>query len=167
MHSEEAEARRRNEIASTIFNALRGPEDNARNKFAAFAGTRIATNPAYAPVSEVLTASEALLDDYMRLDKQFTDMRSAQAEPVGETWHQELQETERQLKLGARVAVRKVNKVLGAAVEDDDDDLLREGEVQGAEEEEQKLNYGLLKSLGYVERGVKRMVKGLPEEYTT
>jgi hypothetical protein len=166
MRSEKAEASRRDEIASTVFDALRNPNGNARTDVATFAGTRIAKNAAYKPVTEVLIASEALLDEYAELENKIRDMANEQAEPRADAWYQELQEAEQKLHLGARVAVRNVKKVLGAVVDDDgeDADLKREDEVQEAEGDEQKLNYELQRSLRYAERGVKRMAKGLPED---
>lgn len=165
MRSEEAEARRRNEIAATIFDALKSPKGSAQNDVTTFAGTRIATNAAYKPVTEVLAASEALLHRYAELENKITGMADEQAEPRADAWHQELQEAEQKLQLGARVALRNVKKVLGAVVDDSGkDEDLKQHAVQEAEEDEQKLNYELQKSLCYAERGVRRMVKGLPED---
>jgi hypothetical protein len=59
--------------------------------------------------------------------------------------------------------LRNVKKVLGADVEDfvmgeaDED-----GDVDMEGGEEVELNFELQKTLRYAERGVKRMVKGLP-----
>lgn len=68
--------------------------------------------------------------------------------------------------MGARVAVRNVKKVLGAVVDGDDNDaeVKREDEMQEGDGGGQELNYDLQKSLRYAERGVKRMVRGLPED---
>jgi hypothetical protein len=66
------------------------------------------------------------------------------------------------LNLGARVALRNVKKALGMPrdddVDEDGDEEMRD--VEG----EQVLSYEWQKSLQYVERGVKRMVKGLPDD---
>lgn len=68
--------------------------------------------------------------------------------------------------MGARVALRNVKKVLGADVQGDDlETAEQDSEVRvevSVEPEKMELNYDLLKSLRYAERGVKRMVKGLP-----
>jgi hypothetical protein len=96
------------------------------------------------------------------------NLRDEQSDPIADTWKQDVEETDRQLKMGARVALRNVKKVLGADVEgdglgrtDEDGDVDMEGEGEKVE-----LNYELQKSLRYAERGVKRMVKGLPmDEY--
>jgi hypothetical protein len=92
------------------------------------------------------------------------NLRDEQSDPIADIWKQDVEDTDRQLKMGARVALRNVKKVLGADVEgdelrgtDEDGDVDMEGEGKKAE-----LNYELQKSLRYAERGVKRMVKGLP-----
>jgi hypothetical protein len=159
--SEEVETRRRNEIASTIFNALRSPNRPTPGNVPTFAGTKIAENAAYVPVANVLAAAEDLLNEYERLEKMIVDMRDEQADPVAETWHRELQTAEQQLQMGARVALRNVKKVLGAEEATD-----RHGDQHMDEDEDdgQELNYELQKSLRYAERGVKRMVKGLPDD---
>jgi hypothetical protein len=159
--SEEAETRRRNELASTIFNALMTPNRPMSGNVSTFTGTKIAENAAYVPVANVLTAAEGLLNEYERLDKMIVDMRDEQADPVADTWHRELQSTEQQLQMGARVALRKVKKVLGA---EEASDGPGDQELGENEDDRQELNYELQKSLRYAERGVKRMVKGLPEE---
>jgi hypothetical protein len=88
-----------------------------------------------------------------------TSLRDEQTEPVGETWKQEIEETDRQLKMGARVALRNVKKVIGVEVEAGED---QDGDVNMEGSEKMELNYGLRESLRYAERGVKRMVKTLP-----
>jgi uncharacterized protein YbcI len=155
--SEEAETRRRNEVAFAIFNALKTPNRPTQGDVPTFTGTKIADNAAYVPLANVLTASEALINEYERLDKMIADMRDEEAEPIAETWQQELQEAEQKLQLGARVALRNVKKVLGA------EDAGHE-EMHDEGEEKQELNYELQKSLRYAERGVKRMVKGLSKD---
>ena len=88
-------------------------------------------------------------------------LREEQPDTIADTWKQDIEDTDKQLKKGARVALRNVKKVLGADVEhslmtDEDGDV----DMEGGEKVE--LNYELQKSLRYAERGVKRMVKGLP-----
>jgi len=88
-------------------------------------------------------------------------LREEQPDTIADTWKQDIEDTDKQLKKGARVALRNVKKVLGADVEDSmmtDED----GDVDMERGEKVELNYGLQKSLRYAERGVKRMVKGLP-----
>jgi hypothetical protein len=158
--SEEAETRRCNEIASALFNALKTPNRTVQDDVHTFTGTNIAENAAYIPVANALAASEALFNEYERLDKMIVDMRDEQAETVAQTWQHELQEAEQLLQKGARVALRNVKKVLGTKEAGDEhgDEEMHEGE------DTQELNYELQKSLRYAERGVKRMVKGLPDD---
>jgi hypothetical protein len=113
------------------------------------------------PLADVLTSAQALLEEYERLDKMISDMRDEQTSPLAETWHQDVEDTKQKLEMGARVALRNVKKVLGAEVDDDAKDR---AEVEDEETlvKDDTLNYELQKSLRYVERGVKRMVKGLP-----
>jgi hypothetical protein len=158
--SEQAEARRRNEMASLIRDALMTPSRPVPGEIPTYTGTKIARNATYVAVADDLAASEGLIREYERLDNLSKDMQNEGPKPMIETWNQELAETERQLNMGARVALRNVKKVLGVEVEDDGryedgDENMRDAEG------EQELNYELQKSLKYAERGVKRMVKGL------
>ncbi|KAH7083392.1 hypothetical protein BKA63DRAFT_403873 [Paraphoma chrysanthemicola] len=160
--AEEEELSRRNEIASTISNALQTPNRRVQGSVPTFPTTTIAENAVYTPIADVLATSEDLVTQYESLDNMITGMRDDQAGPLAETWHQELQEAERQLRMGARVALRNVKKVLGADV---DDEIIDDAEeIVENEEDEKELNYELQKGLQYAERGVKRMVKGLPME---
>ncbi|KAF1845427.1 uncharacterized protein K460DRAFT_395090 [Cucurbitaria berberidis CBS 394.84] len=171
MHqAEEEEARRRYEIAATIMEALETPNQAIQGQTPTLGGTKIASNTAYASVSDVLKASEGLIVEYQRLDNIIKGLRDERTESVADTWKQNLDETEKQLKMGARVALRNVKKVLGADTEgeelapvDEDGDEKMEG-VVGEAETETELNYELHRSLRYAERGVKRMVKGLPND---
>ena len=128
-------------------------------------GTGIAGNAAYASTVDVLTASEGLIAQYQRLDNIIKDLRNEDAESVADKWKQDIHEAEMQLKMGARVALRNVKKVLGADIESDEVAAADEGadeNMEGAAGEE--LDYELQKSLRYAERGIKRMVKGLPKD---
>ncbi|KAF2036744.1 hypothetical protein EK21DRAFT_51354 [Setomelanomma holmii] len=161
--AEKEESRRRTEIASTIVNALQKPSRAVQGDAPTFAGTTIAENSAYTPVPGLLAASAGLIAEYERLDDMVTNMQDDQAGSLAETWTQDLQEAETQLKLGARVALRNVKKVLGADVEDE---LKQEkdGDEDMANEGEHELNFELNDSLRYAERGVRRMVKGIPTD---
>ncbi|KAH7068704.1 hypothetical protein FB567DRAFT_573905 [Paraphoma chrysanthemicola] len=163
--AEEEEQSRRNEIASAIRNALQTPNRRVQGRVPTFPTTTIAENAVYIPIANVLATTDDLVTQYESLDKLITGMRDDQAGPLAETWHQELEETERQLRMGARVALRNVKKVLGAdfdnenvAAKDDAEEMVEN------EEDEKELNYELQNGLRYAERGVKRMVKGLPME---
>jgi hypothetical protein len=107
----------------------------------------------------MLSASEGLVKQYQRLDDTIGELREGQYEPIADTWKQDVEDTDRQLKMGARVALRNVKKVLGADA-DADEDVDMESEGDGKVE----LSFELQRSLRYAERGVRRMVKGLPIE---
>lgn len=164
-HSKEQGERRQDELATAIFNALSRPDETfVPSETITFAGTDIASNGIYTSITSVLTSSEALIKEYKRLDDIVTDLRNQQAEPVSDKWTRNIEGTEEQLKMGARVAVRNVKKVLGADVEGEGDE---DGDVEMMDSESVErleLNYELHKSISYAERGVKRMVKGLPQE---
>ncbi|CAO2655917.1 Nn.00g047200.m01.CDS01 [Neocucurbitaria sp. VM-36] len=165
IHREEEETRRRNEIATKIMEALQKPNQPTQGESPTFMGTSIAGNAAYASVVDVLTASEGLIAQYQRLDNIIKDLWNEDAESVADKWKQDIHETEMQLKMGARVALRNVKKVLGADVESDEVVAAEEGvdeNMEGVVGEE--LDYELQKSLRYAERGIKRMVKGLPKD---
>jgi hypothetical protein len=159
--------RRRNDITAAILDALQTPNRRVQSEAtrATFSGTAIAENTTYIPVAEVLRASDDLSKEYERLNGMITDIDAEHMEPIAETWQQELHDIERHLQMGARVALRNVKKVLGA-----DMDNGKGADKEGLEldptggEAKYELNYELQKSLRYAERGVKRMVKGLPHE---
>lgn len=125
--------------------------------------TTIARNAVFKSIASVLTASQHLVGEYDRLDKMIVGIRDAEPEGVAETWTEEVDETARLLKIGAETAIKNVKKVLGADVEVDNTEAIGEdGETMEALET-LELNYELQKSLQLAERGVKKMVKSLPE----
>lgn len=125
------------------------------------AGTNIASNTVHTAVTNILNASEDLANEYRRLDGIISDFREEQTHPIAETWKQDLEEADKQLRLGARVAMRNMRKLLGAEDGSTPEPMHEDGDVN-LEGDEVQLNYEFLKSLKYAERGVKRMTKGLP-----
>ena len=109
-------------------------------------------------------ASEHLVGEYDRLDKMVVSMRDAEPEGITEAWTEDVERTARLLKIGAETAIRNVKKVLGADVgSEEEGEAEDEGErLQGPEK--MVLSYELQKSLQYAERGVKKMVKCLPQD---
>lgn len=168
--SKEAEARRRNELTKALMSALTNPNRPVQGETPTYPGTKIAQNTTYAPVSTFLDASDALIAEYQRVDNMSKDMQVDAALPVAETWNEEVAEAERRLKMGARVAIMNVGKVLGMPVDaggeghgdGDGDEEMIDADEEG--EGEKQLSFEWQKSLQYMERGVKRMVKGLPED---
>lgn len=142
--------------------ALKTPNRAIKGETPTYPGTKIAEHAVYSPVTTFLNASDALVAEYQRLDNMVKDMQDDTVAPIAETMNDELQEATRQLNLGARVALRNVKKVLGMPRDAD----LDEGGDEDTQdvEGERVLSYEWQKSLQYVERGVKRMVKGLPDD---
>ncbi|KAJ4371540.1 hypothetical protein N0V83_004759 [Neocucurbitaria cava] len=163
--AEETKRRRRTQIATKIMEALQAPNHPPQGETPTFDGTKITGNITYASAVDVLTASEGLITQYQRLDDRIRDLRNEDTDSVVDKWKQDIHETEMQLKMGARVALRNVKKVLGADVMDDEvAEESAEDKMEGVVLVEEELNYELAKGLRYAERGVKRMVKGLPKD---
>jgi hypothetical protein len=116
----------------------------------------------YRTAKKVHLASENLVSMYTKHDAMLAEMAAEGQGQLSEKWTQDVAETERKLRLGYKVATRNLRKVLGAHVEREDEDEDEEMDGEGMEVGE--LNYEILRGLGYAERGVKRMVKGLPLE---
>ncbi|KAF1969553.1 hypothetical protein BU23DRAFT_601505 [Bimuria novae-zelandiae CBS 107.79] len=156
--AEQNDVRRRNEISSLIAEALTKPSTPTRRQPSAFPGTRIVGNASHSSVIKVDAACRSMLSEYRNLDAIIEDMAGDNKKPVTEKWMKDVEETERLLKLGHKTAVRNVKKVLYPDAEDAEE----EGEKGIGVQEE--LNMELRDGLRYAERGVKRMVKGLPKD---
>lgn len=167
--SEKASMRRRNELTKAILDALQTPNRPLQGTTPTLRDTSIARNAVFKSVAHVLTASEHLIGEYDRLEKAIASTRDAEPEGVAETWVEEVEKTARLLRIGAEAAIRNVKKVLGAEVSVDGTEVSVDGtedrglveQMFGAEKTE--LNYELKRSLQCAERGVKKMVQGLPE----
>lgn len=157
--------RRRNELTEAILKALQTPNRPVQGTPSTFGESKIARNAVFGSVATVLRASIELVGEYDRLDKIIIRMQEAEAEGVAESWTEESDKAARLLKIGAETAIRNVKKVLGADVEEGDAEgstLVEDGETMEALEQ-MELNYGLHKGLFFAERGVKKMVKDLPQ----
>ncbi|KAF2749577.1 hypothetical protein M011DRAFT_312510 [Sporormia fimetaria CBS 119925] len=87
-----------------------------------------------------------LADDFHSMEDMLSEARERPMErATGNKWREEVEETQRLLGLGRNKALRTVGRVVGL-----------ENAVDGTDTME------LHRSLVYLERGVKRMVKGLP-----
>ncbi|KAF2247804.1 hypothetical protein BU26DRAFT_540758 [Trematosphaeria pertusa] len=163
LHQAEKEnSRRRNELACIIFEALQTPNQGTRDDVATFPRTAIANNVLFNSAGRVNTACQSLLVEYNTFETMIAEMAGEDKNPITETWTRDMEETERLLKLGHRTALRNVKQVLGA-----EDGEGEDGDMEEAEDKNHaELNYELLKSLRYAERGVKRMVKGIPKDET-
>ncbi|KAF1363203.1 hypothetical protein EJ07DRAFT_173911 [Lizonia empirigonia] len=159
--AEEASLRRRNELSKSILDALQTPNRPVQGSSPTLGDTKIARNAIFKSFANILTASQHLIGEYDGLDKKITGMRDAEPEGRVEAWAEDVDKTARLLKIGAETAIRNVKKVLGAEVEAEEAVESNEGLAAVGNME---LNYELQKSLQYAERGVKKMVKGLPQD---
>lgn len=125
--------------------------------------SRIAQNSLYTSAASALRASADLVDTYDGLDKTITRMHTETQTNISETWKEEIECTSENLKKGSRVALKRVQKVLGAGVQDAPDEA---GNADGDAHEDMdgELNYEITNRLKYAERGIKRMTKGLEED---
>jgi hypothetical protein len=108
--------------------------------------------------AKVSAACKSLVSEYNGFEAMVADMAGDKQNQVSKIWAQDVAEAERKLRLGHKVALRSVKKVLGAeeGVNGADAD---DGEMGGDDVVTGELNYGLLQGLRYAERGVKRMVR--------
>mgnify|MGYP004499524975 CR=1 FL=1 len=156
--------RRRNEFTKAILDALQTPNRPVHGTPPTLGDTKIVRNAVFRSVAHILTASENLVSEYNRLDKTIVGMRDTEPEGIAEAWAGDVETTARLLKTGAETAIRNVKKVLGADVEVGDMEQTRKESERMHAVEKMELNYELQKSLQYAERGVKKMVKSLPQD---
>lgn len=121
--------------------------------------------------AEVIRKSKSLIKDYDDMEAMLNKVRDEQQKKLAaENWESEVRETERLLLLGRNRAVRCVGRVVDVAekdkgyVEDGDGDKTENGGDEAVEDDDGDADMGLLRTLEYAERGVKRMVKGIPRE---
>lgn len=112
-----------------------------------------------------MAAARALIDEYDEMERKIAEADPKLEEDIAASWQQGVERANRQLDVGYRTAMRNVKKVLGlqglSAVEEKEEQ--GGGEDEGAMNQK-PLNYELQRTLQYAERGVKRMVKGLPRD---
>jgi hypothetical protein len=161
--SEKHDIRRQNEVSALIAQALTN-SNTTSSEPAVFANTKIASNGIYHSVARVDAACRSMISEYDSLEAEIGELAGDNNNTVTEKWVEDIERTERLLKLGHKTAVRYVKRVLGAEAHGDEtlcDET--EGQERGIGVQEE-LNMELLQGLRYAERGVKRMVKSLPKE---
>jgi len=139
--------------------AFVSPTSNTNCPF--YPGTAIAINPIFASATEMIATSNGLVQEYDNIEEMVAKATEDDRKVIRDTWQQDADEMKRLLELGHRKALRDVKKVLGVndvgkmtvADKDDEGRLTKTG-----------LDQGLKDTLRYAERGVKRMVKGLPRD---
>ncbi|KAJ4984635.1 hypothetical protein SVAN01_09891 [Stagonosporopsis vannaccii] len=161
--AEEATMRHRNELAKAVLSALQTPNRPPQGTPATLDDTKIASNGVFRSFAHILTASKHLLGEYDRLDKMIRSMQDAEPEGVAEAWTEEVEKTAKLLRVGAKIAIKNVKKVLGADVEVSDVDTDREENEKMSAVETMELNCELKRSLYFAESGVKTMAQSLPQ----
>ncbi|KAF2800161.1 hypothetical protein K505DRAFT_413173 [Melanomma pulvis-pyrius CBS 109.77] len=162
--------RRREDISDIItsaFTPTASSNDPINQAYAAYPGTTIALNPLFASVADMINTSHGLVAEYDRLETMVTETAqdNESRQPITDKYQEEVKEMEKLLKVGHRNALRNVKKVMRANHEDVEVNGTKEveGEVdEYGETMEMQLNYELETALRYVERGIRRMTKGLP-----
>lgn len=159
--SEKDDTRRRDELVLLITSAIQAPADRDTKTFS---HTNIACNPIPEAANRMSAACKGLLAEYTAVEDMIADMAKDDKRLVTDAWTHDVEKTEQMLRLGHKTAIRNVKKVLGANEGDqvgatDAEEAEAVNEIKAAE-----LNFELLKSLTYAERGVKRMVKGLSKD---
>lgn len=115
----------------------------------------------------MINTSHGLVVEYDRFETMVTETAqdNDSRQPITDTYQEEVKEMEKLLKVGYRNALRNVKKVMRANHEDVEMNGTKEveGEVDGyGETMKMQLNYELETALRYAERGIRRMMKGLP-----
>lgn len=160
--SEQSSMRRHNEFTKALLDTLCTPDRAAPRTPPTLGNTKITGNPASNSVAGILKRPEVLIGDYRRLNKLILDVQDARPEGVAEGWADDLEQAARLPEIGSEAAIRNVEEMLGADVDDDG--------VEGAGEEGEKigtvedvvLNYGSRESLQFAERGMRDTVKNVP-----
>lgn len=166
--SERYDARRQNEMSALIAEALIKPNKTTSHGPMTFEATKIASNVIYHSAIRVDAACRSMISEYNGLEATIAKLAGEHKNTVTERWMQDIERTEKLLKLGHKTAVRHVKRVLGAEAGGDETLVKEKLEVKTAGGEkgigvQEDLNMELLQGLRYAERGVKRMVKGLPK----
>lgn len=156
--------RRRNELTKSILEALQTPNRPISGTTPTIGNTKIARNAVFKSAANVLTVSGHLIDEYDRLENLIAGMRDAEPEGIAEAWAEDVEGTARLLRIGAESGIRNVKKVLGADVEDADTGGTKEEGKRMDGVDNMELNFELRKNLQYAEKGVKKMVRGLPSD---
>jgi hypothetical protein len=156
-YSKNERTRRGDDIANIISSAFVAPTSNPNCP--SYPGTAIAINPIFASATEMITTSHVLVREYDNIEEMVAKAAEDDRKPITDTWQQDVEEMKRLLDLGYRKALRDVKKVLGV---NGAEEMTERDKDDGGRLTKMEPNHGLSDTLRYAERGVKRMVKGLP-----
>ena len=153
------QAHRRKEMFALIFEALGKPTNPVKNEPSTFGSTKIVGNPIFSFGIKVNTACCNMLSQYYDLESTIEELVPVDNATITDKWMQDIEETERLLRVGYKTAARNAQKALGMET---DGCETAEGEDNGIGVLT-NVNMELREGLRYTERGVKRMVKGIPK----
>ena len=142
-----------------IVEALGKPTTPIKNEPSTFGNTKIVGNSIFSSAIKVNTTYYNMLSQYYDLESMIEELVPVNNTTITDKWMQDIEETERLLRVGHKTAARNVKRVLGMESDGCETD---EGGQNGIGVLE-KLNMELREGLRYTERGVKRMVKGIPK----
>ncbi|KAK7182726.1 hypothetical protein PSPO01_11307 [Paraphaeosphaeria sporulosa] len=162
--AERRDVHRQSEMSAVIAKALTKPNKTTSREPMTFETTRIACNSIYHSALRVDAARRSMLFEYAGLEATIAKMGGDHMNTVTEKWVQDIGREDRLLRLGHKTAVKRVKKVLGAKAQGQETLVEEtEGEEKGIGVQDE-LNMELLQGLKYAERGIKRMVKGVPKD---
>ena len=159
-YREKERTRRQNELSDMIMKALVPPSSGNASSSASFPGTRIAKNIEFASAAEVIKTSKGLIAEYDRIDGMVRDWVEESASPAPDDLEADVKAMKQLIDLGHSNATRKVKKLMNVKGTDEGG----KEEEENVDEDGTMLDYGLERTLRYAERGVKRIVKGIPME---
>ncbi|PVH94299.1 hypothetical protein DM02DRAFT_676276 [Periconia macrospinosa] len=165
--SEEAEQEdkhRRDGFISMLGETLHAPHQSLSNDAVPTNPRNVyfAANSLHMSLSTISESCQSLLFKYNSLENLITQMANELDTSVTEAWATDVAETEKLLGLGHKQAVRGMKRALGMGAGGTGEEIPR---IEGFQKEE-KHGFELQKSLRCAERGVRRMVKGLPRSET-
>lgn len=150
-------------MSAALLSALQFQARSTRDGQDIYPGTRISVNTSTDVLDEVLAASGYLLAEYARLNNVIAELHDGQTTFDAGAWDKEVSVMEDKLKLGARVALKRVDRALGAVGKHEGgDDKIPDDDMEGVDIEQHKEDLKFFKSLHYAQRGVRRMIKAVP-----
>ena len=177
MISVRADIQHQCDVAARIAKAFEKPPADSRGKKpngshtknSATAATVLTSHPDFEYASRAIELSRGLVNEYETISTKVRPVLPEQDQSIIVDWQNHFDNTVRLLGIGHKLALRDVGKVLD----------LNEGneneKVQNTEDEDESRvvssafpwvkasrSVGLMSTLKYAERGVKRMAKGLP-----
>lgn len=146
-------------MSALIAEVLTKSNKASKRKTTTFPGTKIADNAIYTLARKVNTARKSMLSEHYRLDASIERMGGDNKSMIREKRKQLIEKAEKLIRLGHKIAVRNVKKAVDTGMDDDEKE-----ECEGGIGAQKAPNLELRDGLRYAERGIRRMVKGLPKD---